>query len=326
MSLNHERATLARLNKEIADCRIKEAGEVKKAADAQKKVNNALDSSRRASSPSSAKMYLSTAERETKALQNAQENQSRHSAQGASKARDAARLHEKISKEEESQRKKAVGEEDKRRRDDETRQKANDDRQKRATAAADDSARAMQRRIRELEAQVAQQLKVQAASTPAFVPVTPEGEDKVFDVFISHAWEDKEDFVDEFAEKAKAAGLNVWYDKFAMQWGDSLRQKIDAGLAGSYFGVAVLSPKFFAKDWPNYELDGLMEKATTGNGRLLPIWHQLTKDDVAKRSPSLAGRLALNTGLMSTSEIVAELVKLRDQYRANVAEQLGSGE
>ncbi|MEG3085697.1 toll/interleukin-1 receptor domain-containing protein [Sphingomonas sp. PB2P12] len=135
---------------------------------------------------------------------------------------------------------------------------------------------------------------------------------------MSHASEDKATFVDDLARQAEAAGLHIWYDTAAIEWGDSLRQKIDAGLAGLYFGVAVLSPDFFAKPWPNYELDGLLEKATSGTGRLLPIWHKLTKDEVAQRSPSLAGRMALNTSLMSTAEIVAELVKLRDRYRSNV--------
>ena len=127
----------------------------------------------------------------------------------------------------------------------------------------------------------------------------------------------KEDFVDGLAAKAREVGLRVWYDRFALVWGDSIRRKIDEGLAGSYFGIAVLSPSFFAKEWTNYELDGLVEKASSGAGRLLPIWHKLTKDEVIKHSPSLANRLALNTAFKSTDEIVAELVTLRNLYRSN---------
>jgi hypothetical protein len=103
-----------------------------------------------------------------------------------------------------------------------------------------------------------------------------------------------------------------------------LRQEIDRGLAGSYFGVVVLSPNFFAKPWPNYELDGLIQKDLDGAGRILPIWHKLSHDDVKKHSPPLAGRLALNT-TMSTDDIVAELVALRDRLRTKVDAEVELG-
>lgn len=48
----------------------------------------------------------------------------------------------------------------------------------------------------------------------------------------------------------------------------------------------------------------------------LPIWHRLTQDDVAKHAPSLAGRLALKTSDASTDAIVAELVEMRDRFKA----------
>lgn len=319
MSLTNDRSSLIRLNKEIAELRNKEAAEARKASEAQKRMNAAISSANRSSSSSTAKSYLNTADRESSNLQSAQARQSEYSTKAASKAQDAARLTERIIKEEESERKKAAIADDKRRRDDEARRKADAERQKRADAAAAQTARAMQRRVAELEAQIAEQLEARAEATPAFRPTAPEGQAEAYDVFISHAWEDKATFVDDLATQAEAAGLHIWYDTAAIEWGDSLRQKIDAGLAGSYFGVAVLSPDFFAKPWPNYELDGLLEKATSGTGRLLPIWHKLTKDEVAQRSPSLAGRMALNTSLMSTAEIVAELVKLRDRYRSNVS-------
>jgi len=148
--------------------------------------------------------------------------------------------------------------------------------------------------------------------------VKPAGEADPYDIFISHASEDKEPFVDGLAHKAREAGLRVWYDKFSMEWGDSIRQKIDLGLASSYFGVAVLSPRFFAKQWTQYELDALVDKGLSGAGRLLPIWHEISKDEVARFSPTLSGRLALSTAFMSTDEIVSELLKLRDRYRAKV--------
>jgi TIR domain len=118
----------------------------------------------------------------------------------------------------------------------------------------------MQRRVTELEAQIAEQLETNANVSAAFRPTAPEGQTEAYDVFISHASEDKPTFVDDLAARAKEAGLRIWYDTAVIEWGDSLRQKIDAGLAGSYFGIAVLSPAFFEKPWPNYELDGLLER------------------------------------------------------------------
>jgi hypothetical protein len=116
-----------------------------------------------------------------------------------------------------------------------------------------------------------------------------------WDVFISHASEDKESFVHPLAEELTRLGLRVWYDKFTLKLGDSLREKIDYGLRYSRFGVVVLSPHFFSKDWPKKELDGLVALEVDGRKVILPVWHNVTRDDVARYSPILAGRLAVST-------------------------------
>jgi hypothetical protein len=74
--------------------------------------------------------------------------------------------------------------------------------------------------------------------------------------------------------------------------GDSLRRKIDEGLAHSRYGVVVLSKHFFSKEWPQNELDGLMSREIAGTKVILPIWHNITADEVRKNSPILAGRVA----------------------------------
>ena len=83
-----------------------------------------------------------------------------------------------------------------------------------------------------------------------------------YDVFISHASEDKEGVVRPLAHVLRRGGLKVWYDEFELRIGDSLRRKIDMGLARSRFGVVVLSRSFFGKGWTNYELDGLVTRRT----------------------------------------------------------------
>ena len=94
--------------------------------------------------------------------------------------------------------------------------------------------------------------------------------------------------------------------------GDSLRRKIDQGLANSRFGIVVLSKHFFSKEWPQKELDGLLSLEVEGGTRILPIWHEISKDEVARHSPMLADKIALNTSLKSTSEIAADLYDLVD--------------
>jgi len=65
-------------------------------------------------------------------------------------------------------------------------------------------------------------------------------------LFISHASEDKKDFVEPLAEALRQV-YDVWYDKYVLRLGDSLLRKINEGLASCDFGVVVLSPHFFAK-------------------------------------------------------------------------------
>lgn len=86
--------------------------------------------------------------------------------------------------------------------------------------------------------------------------------------------------------------LRVWYDEFELRIGDSLRRKIDLGLANSRVGLVVLSHAFIGKGWTNYELDGIVTRAITGEQMLLPIWHNITKREVMDFSPSLADKVA----------------------------------
>ena len=133
--------------------------------------------------------------------------------------------------------------------------------------------------------------------------------ERKYDVFISHASEDKEDFVRLLAQALVEEGLSVWYDEFELSIGDSLRRKIDSGLAQSSFGVVVLSPSFFQKNWTQYELDGLTVRQMSGEEVILPIWHRLTKDEILSLAPSLAGIYSLNSWSHSLEQIASEIAK-----------------
>jgi hypothetical protein len=139
------------------------------------------------------------------------------------------------------------------------------------------------------------------------IPPARADEEREFDVFISHATEDKDVVVRPLAFALQGRGLSVWYDEFELRIGDSLRQKIDSGIAKSRFGVVVLSHAFFAKGWPQYELDGLVTMAVSGKQVILPLWHEISKDEVMRQSPSLADKVALRTSDYSIDEIAEEI-------------------
>lgn len=134
--------------------------------------------------------------------------------------------------------------------------------------------------------------------------------EETYDVFISHAWEDKETFVDNFVNKLEQLGMRVWYDTKKIQWGDSMRTNIDEGLRKSTFGIIVLSPHYIAKGkyWTKEELNGLFQLESINGKKILPIWHNLTKEQLMHFSPMIADKKALNTKDM-TSEDIAQALK-----------------
>lgn len=187
-------------------------------------------------------------------------------------------------------------------------QKAQQDEQKKQN-------REMKRMQESYESRIAQ---LQSMAIPSGVNISSavdEQDDVQYDVFVSHAWEDKESFVEEFVQELQKLNLRVWYDKKQIKWGDSMRAKIDEGLRKSKFGVAVLSPDYIkeGKYWTKAELDGLFQLESVNGKMLLPVWHNLTKKEVMAYSPIIAGKLAMNTASMTPAEIAAELAALQEE-------------
>lgn len=135
-------------------------------------------------------------------------------------------------------------------------------------------------------------------------------EEREYDVFVSYASEDKEEVVRPLVKALQEHGLRVWYDEFEVRIGDSLRRKIDKGLARSRFGVVVFSKLFFSKGWTNYELDGIVTRSVSGDQALLPIWHNVTKKEVVEYSASLADKVARSTSTHTVEEIAAEIAEV----------------
>ena len=131
-----------------------------------------------------------------------------------------------------------------------------------------------------------------------------------YDVFISHASEDKEPFVEELVHALRDREIRVWYDSLNITWGDSLRSQIDKGLNRSTFGIVILSENYIKKGWTQYELEGLFNIEMTKGKTILPIWHNITKQQVMDFSATLAGRKALTTATMTADEIADTFVEL----------------
>jgi len=131
-------------------------------------------------------------------------------------------------------------------------------------------------------------------------------------LFLSHASEDKAGFVEPLAQALKDNGFVVWYDKFVLTMGDSLLRKINEGLRECDYGVVVLSPAFFAKQWPQSELDGLFALENEQRKVILPVWKDLTKAEVAHFSPILAGRLAAQAseGIPRVVEMIRQAISV----------------
>ncbi|HEX8248616.1 MAG TPA: toll/interleukin-1 receptor domain-containing protein [Pyrinomonadaceae bacterium] len=116
-----------------------------------------------------------------------------------------------------------------------------------------------------------------------------------YDVFISHAHEDKDTVARPLTARLRELGVKVWLDEFELKLGDSIRRNIERGLSQSKFGIVILSKNFFRKEWTKRELDVLILKEETAQKVILPIWHNITKEEVSKFSLLLADKLAIST-------------------------------
>jgi TIR domain len=141
-----------------------------------------------------------------------------------------------------------------------------------------------------------------------------------WDAFICHASEDKAQIARPLANCLTNQGLNVWYDEFTLKVGDSLTRKIDTGLRNSDFGIVILSKNFFLKNWPQAELDGLYAKAMAGTRKvILPVWHDITMQEVYDYSPTLVDLVGLRTrdGIDKIAGSLKEEIR-EEQHRAGL--------
>jgi len=140
-----------------------------------------------------------------------------------------------------------------------------------------------------------------------------------WDVFISYASEDRNNIAEPLAKNLRQKGLKVWFDKFELKLGDSIRRSIDLGISQSRFGIVILSKSFFGKKWTETELNGLNQLEVNGRKVILPVWCNISAGLVRKFSPTLADRNAVewSSGLENVSKEICKSVILAGEKAAN---------
>ena len=110
-----------------------------------------------------------------------------------------------------------------------------------------------------------------------------------YDVFVSHANDNKQSFVDSLNAGLRRLGINVWYDSSILDWGDDWKAQIKDGLEKSRFGIVVLSPQFIGREWTTKELTELLNRQNERQEKVvLPLLYNLTVDDMKVKFPDLA--------------------------------------
>lgn len=127
--------------------------------------------------------------------------------------------------------------------------------------------------------------------------------------FISHDSRDKDALVRDLAMQMSALMCPVWYDEFSLQVGDSLRENIERGLRETRKCVVVLSPNFLSNTgWGKAEFNSVFTREIIEkNNVILPVWHNVTTEEVYQYSPSLADKLGLSSAL-GAKELARRLV------------------
>lgn len=269
------------LDKEIADLETKIAAESKIEADKSMRILNTQKSITKYTSTSTANMKMRQIEGYNREIARAQQKRADLQKKQADKRSQRAKYAIELQREIEKENKKNLLE------------------QKKIQDMYEQKVEALTKSLNEA-----------LASNTSSTNLYNQTDESEYDVFISHASEDKEPFVEELVNALRDREIRVWYDSLNIAWGDSLRSQIDNGMKRSTFGIVILSENYIKKGWTQYELEGLFNIEMTKGKTILPIWHNITKQQVMDFSATLAGRKALTTATMTADEIADTFVEL----------------
>lgn len=107
-------------------------------------------------------------------------------------------------------------------------------------------------------------------------------------VFLSYAWENSA-LAEKIAAALQANGIDTWWAQWCISAGDSLRQKIDAGLGECTHFVVLLTPESINKPWVNQEMDAGLVLRLTQRAKFIPLRHGLNP---GRLPPLLSGMLS----------------------------------
>jgi hypothetical protein len=128
--------------------------------------------------------------------------------------------------------------------------------------------------------------------------------------FISHDSRDKADIAEKIALQLQKFMCPVWYDQFSLRVGDSLRESIEAGLKECHKCILVLTPNFLNnKGWTKREYETIFTREMVEQNKvILPVWHEISPQDVYQYSPILADRVAVQWSL-GVEEVARKLLQ-----------------
>lgn len=123
------------------------------------------------------------------------------------------------------------------------------------------------------------------------------------DVFLCHAWDDRQGVAKELHDLLEKAGVKVWFSEKDLSLGVPMMRAIDKGLANSRIGLVLVTPALLNRLPKEGVADKELSALLAGN-QLVPIVHNTTYTELRNISPLLASRSGLDTG-EDTLEVVA---------------------
>lgn len=132
-----------------------------------------------------------------------------------------------------------------------------------------------------------------------------------YDVFLSHSNLDKKIFVSELSNKLEEKGLKVFEDVKVFKIGQSQTDMMNMGILNSRFVVIFLSPNFIRSGWSEYEFKSFLNREINEKKIIiLPIWHNVSYEEVRDYNPVLVDKFALDSKKYSLDEIVESIYQV----------------
>jgi hypothetical protein len=129
------------------------------------------------------------------------------------------------------------------------------------------------------------------------------------DVFLCHAWDDRQGPAKELHDSLVAAGVKVWFSEKDLGLGVPMMRAIDKGLANSRIGLVLVTPALIARLPKEGVADKELSALLAGN-QLIPIVHNTTYEALRNVSPLLASRSGLDTSEDSMAVVATKIAEL----------------